>query len=995
VKAEPGGQAPRSAPRARAARQGALAAAAAIALLRAAAGHGAAAPPGGAVARVGGEPIARAELDQRTAQALGDYHARSGTEVPAELRPVVRRQMLERLIQRQLLSLESRRVGVTISDAEAEKALRDDPFFKEGGVFNEAKFQVLRNANPAQFRNALEQARTALAARQLMQRASARAMPEERELRARATRGLERATFEYLALRRSEFDGTVPEPREDEIRAEYAAHAAEYRRPQRAVLTVLLVQQDLDEAVAGDPQRLAAWERGLRQRADSVLAVVRAGTSLEQVAKRLGGLKSRVVALPGNFPAYWRGDESQQRRVFTLKPGEILPEVVPSNPGWLVVRVDQSEPAHAARFEEVARELRARMRADRRTHRDDADLNAIFAAVRDSLAGPAYRARVAVVDTATIDPGEPDAAEIDRTYRAHLADYSTYDAERGAIVTRPLAEVRDELRGRWRQERRTALARARAEQILDLWSHGRRDSKVEAGARVREIGPLPMGASADTGRFGAAVTASLQARGASPGADLVNVPSGVAVCQLVETLASYTPNAEQARPVLLARLEARRAAEEERGARALYDRDPRAFAVGRLMHWSAISIDPPDFLTMKMTHREVEDYQRRHLERYSAPEIVHASHILVEPADGSSAADARARARADSLLARLKAGADFARLARENSDDEATRDDGGDLGEFGRGAMLPEFERAAFALQPGQMSGVVRSSAGYHIIRCHEHLATAVQPLVLMYTNVSADLAMEKADSAAARRADSLRRVTGTPARARAAANALHLPIIPIEAPVGQPAGGDRELDVFLRALEKLGPGQFYPGVYHAKGAGYQVCWMDSVTSPRTPTWDQAREAAINRYRHEGPDRALAAKRAELDSLAARGWSFDSLATLFGGAERAEDARLTTSLPLLGARDLDTLVFGTRAPARLKIGEASDWVTFPAGLARLRVLERAEPDPTQVEARLETERRLAEARALESFFAGLKRRYPVAILDADLRDTQLPTIPDR
>jgi len=59
------------------------------------------------------------------------------------------------------------------------------------------------------------------------------------------------------------------------------------------------------------------------------------------------------------------------------------------------------------------------------------------------------------------------------------------------------------------------------------------------------------------------------------------------------------------------------------------------------------------------------------------------------------------------------------------------------------------------------------------------------------------------------------------------------------------------------------------------------------------------------------------------------------------------------------------------------------------------VLERAEPDPTQVEARLETERRLAEARALESFFAGLKRRYPVVILDADLRDTQLPTIPDR
>ncbi len=170
---------------------------------------------------------------------------------------------------------------------------------------------------------------------------------------------------------------------------------------------------------------------------------------------------------------------------------------------------------------------------------------------------------------------------------------------------------------------------------------------------------------------------------------------------------------------------------------------------------------------------------------------------------------------------------------------------------------------------------------------------------------------------------------------------------------------------------------------------------MDSITPARTPTWDQARTAAIARYRREGPDRAMAGKRAELDSLAARGWSFDSLATLFGGTERAEDARLTTSLPYLGARDLDTLVFGTRLPARLKIGEASDWVAFPAGFARLRVLERAEPDPGQVAARLETERRLAEARTLDAFFEGLKRRYPIAILDADLRQTQLPEIHDR
>ena len=308
--------------------------------------------------------------------------------------------------------------------------------------------------------------------------------------------------------------------------------------------------------------------------------------------------------------------------------------------------------------------------------------------------------------------------------------------------------------------------------------------------------------------------------------------------------------------------------------------------------------------------------------------------------------------------------------------------------------MLQEFERAAFALQPGEMSGRVHTEVGYHIIRCHSHLPTLVQPLQLMYSNVSADLAAEKADSVAARRADSLQRVARTPAAARAAARALGIPLTPYEAPVGESAGGDPELEAFLRGIEKLKPGQFYPGIYHLKGTGYQISWVDSITPARTPAWETARSAAIARYRREAPQRALEAKRVELDSLLRAGWSFDSLGTLFGGLEHAEDAKLTTSLPFLGARNLDTLVFGTQVPAQLRIGEVSEWVTFPAGIARLRVVERAVPNPGQLAARFETERRLAGARALATFFEGLKRRYPVRILDAQLREVELPRVPD-
>jgi foldase protein PrsA len=94
-------------------------------------------------------------------------------------------------------------------------------------------------------------------------------------------------------------------------------------------------------------------------------------------------------------------------------------------------------------------------------------------------------------------------------------------------------------------------------------------------------------------------------------------------------------------------------------------------------------------------------------------EQVHAAHILL-----ASQADA------NQVLAALKAGKDYAALAKQYSKDEATRDNGGDLGWFPKGIMPPEFEAVAFQLQPGQISGVVSTSLGFHIIKVIEHAAS-------------------------------------------------------------------------------------------------------------------------------------------------------------------------------------------------------------------------------------------------------------------------------
>jgi len=113
-----------------------------------------------------------------------------------------------------------------------------------------------------------------------------------------------------------------------------------------------------------------------------------------------------------------------------------------------------------------------------------------------------------------------------------------------------------------------------------------------------------------------------------------------------------------------------------------------------------------------------EEGLRRHYdqvaaERYTEPEQRHASHILVE----SGTDDAAAQKKAQALFARAKAGEDFAKLARENSDDPGSKAQGGDLGWATREAWVGPFAEAVFAMQPGEIRGPVKTQFGYHVIR--------------------------------------------------------------------------------------------------------------------------------------------------------------------------------------------------------------------------------------------------------------------------------------
>jgi peptidyl-prolyl cis-trans isomerase C len=114
---------------------------------------------------------------------------------------------------------------------------------------------------------------------------------------------------------------------------------------------------------------------------------------------------------------------------------------------------------------------------------------------------------------------------------------------------------------------------------------------------------------------------------------------------------------------------------------------------------------------------------------FDTGERVRASHILVRVPDGASPdAKKAARARAEAARARIRKGEDFAAVAREVSEDPGSGPRGGELGVFGKGQMVPPFEKAAFALPAGQVSDLIETQFGLHIIKVNERLPAGKIP---------------------------------------------------------------------------------------------------------------------------------------------------------------------------------------------------------------------------------------------------------------------------
>lgn len=178
-------------------------------------------------------------------------------------------------------------------------------------------------------------------------------------------------------------------------------------------------------------------------------------------------------------------------------------------------------------------------------------------------------------------------------------------------------------------------------------------------------------------------------------------------------------------------------------AEEYYKQHPAQFELPEIVKAEVVVFNP-DVVEARIvvSDADIKAYYDQNLARYKTDEQRRASHILIAAGKDAPAADkAAAKAKAEKILAQLrKSPNDFAKLAKENSQDPGSAERGGDLDFFGKGMMVKPFEEAAYALKEGEISEVVQSDFGFHIIRLTALKAATTRPLSEVKANITDEI---------------------------------------------------------------------------------------------------------------------------------------------------------------------------------------------------------------------------------------------------------------
>jgi peptidyl-prolyl cis-trans isomerase D len=336
---------------------------------------------------------------------------------------------------------------------------------------------------------------------------------------------------------------------------------------------------------------------------------------------------------------------------------------------------------------------------------------------------------------------------------------------------------------------------------------------------------------------------------------------------------------------------------------------------------------------------DVERAYNNNIAQYSTPEQVRASHILLK-IEGKD--DAAVKTKAEGILKQLKGGADFADLARKNSEDEGTAKNGGDLDYFARGRMVPEFDEVAFTLQPGQMSDLVKTQFGYHIIKVVDKKAGTTRSLADVRQQIADQLAFERAQAQAADLAATMQKEISKPADLDTAAKAHGLTVQesgffsrdePILGLGSSPEASAKAFE--MKTGEVAGP------LRSQRGFAFETVIATQAAYP--PKLDEVKERVRAEVVKQKAREMAKQKAAEIAAALKKAPDFEKAAKAAGVEVKTTDliAR-DAAIP-----DLGVAPAVEEAAFKLPVGAVSDPISTDAGSAVIKVLERQEVTPTE------------------------------------------------
>jgi peptidyl-prolyl cis-trans isomerase D len=368
----------------------------------------------------------------------------------------------------------------------------------------------------------------------------------------------------------------------------------------------------------------------------------------------------------------------------------------------------------------------------------------------------------------------------------------------------------------------------------------------------------------------------------------------------------------------------------------------------------------------QITDAEVQQYYTQNQATYNVDAQVKVRHILisVDPNAGP-AADAAAKAKAQGILDQLRKdnGKDFAELAKKYSDDPGSKDQGGELGWLKHGATVPEFDQTAFAQKPGQISDLVRTRFGYHIIQTEDKQEAHVKPLSEVRSSIVDILTKQRDAQAEQAFAQQLAAEAQKTSLAQAAA-AHHLRVTTSDfVTAGSTLPGMSDSSRLLAAAftaQKNGA----PQVADTGGGNYAVFQVADINPAHTPTFDEYKSHVLDDFRDQQVTSLLARK---VNELADRAHAENDL------AKAAKEVGATMKTSDLVGRDQQVPDLGslaTSAPSLfdLNVGQISTAINNGTTGVVAKIVDKQAPSAEDIAKNLDSQRETLLAQRREEMY---------------------------